>query len=279
MCLFPRGGGASRIPPLPFSTPSPPWPPVLFLLVLALAILLMAAVFGGLVFHTLCCLCWRTGALARLRAWCLCVVWLWCVAPSVLLYTCVLHGIHSLSVSLHTILLFRGAPCCVYLLGSFVCGGMYMRVQACLLLPMYAACGGGHVLSATSLGYLRWCGYCCAFPVCVAYPSAACNILVLGLFFLIACVLCFPLVACGSLRAFVYVRSSYRSFILPVASYHFAFPRRWWPCFALDGLYIRAYLSLPMCSACGGGHALSVIPLGFLVGAVIVRCVFLGGVA
>ena len=83
----------------------------MFMLVHALVVLPKAAVFGGLVFRTLCCLCWRTGpplGLLRTWVWCLCVVWWWRVAPFVLLCTCVLHTIHSPFKSLHTILLFCG---------------------------------------------------------------------------------------------------------------------------------------------------------------------------
>ena len=107
------------------------------------------------------------------RAWCVCIVWWWCVAPSVLLYTCVLHTIRCLFKSLHFILLLpRRLLLRVFsrlrYISCFACGGMHVRVRAWLLLLLYAACGAGHVLSATPLGYLRWRGYRCAFLVCVA---------------------------------------------------------------------------------------------------------------
>ena len=110
----------------------------MFVLVYAIAVLPMAAVFGGLFFHTLCCMCWRTGGplgLVRPWAWCVCVVWWWCAASSVLLCTCVLHTIHSPFKSLHTILFSCGVTCCVYLTGC---------VKYLLLLTAAYMCEYGH---------------------------------------------------------------------------------------------------------------------------------------
>ena len=53
----------------------------------------------------------------------------------------------------------------------------YRRHTFCSLCKR--ACGGGHLFSATYLGYLCWCGYRCAFPIFVALRSTACNILAL----------------------------------------------------------------------------------------------------
>ena len=65
LCVCVHGlGGASCILLLPCSIPSPPRLPAPFLLVYALAVLLLAAALGGLFFHTWwCCLRWRSGAL------------------------------------------------------------------------------------------------------------------------------------------------------------------------------------------------------------------------
>ena len=74
------------------------------------------------------------------------------------------------------------------------------------------------------------------------------------------------------------MRSSYHSFTLRVPPYHFAFPRRCWPCWACGGMYVQGYLSLPMCAACGGGHGHSITPLGIPCRRGY-RHVLLGGVA
>ena len=64
LCVCVRAvGGVLRIPLLPCSIPSPPWLPVPFLLVHALAVLPLAAALGGLVFHT-----WLVVACGSLRA-------------------------------------------------------------------------------------------------------------------------------------------------------------------------------------------------------------------
>ena len=128
-CCFPcvcvrEPGGVLRIPPHPCPIPYPPWLPAPFLLAHALAVLRLAAVLGGLVFHT-----WLVVACGSLRAF----------VPSYLHIFLLLRGISycMYSVALHTLLcLLR--PLCVSI------------VWAYLSLPG-RACGGGHVLSATPL--------------------------------------------------------------------------------------------------------------------------------
>ena len=92
-------------------------------------------------------------------------------------------------------------PACLYLaLLAAACMRIYGRHTFCSLCKR--VCGGGRVLSATPLGYLCWRGYRCAFLVCVAWRSAACNILALGgpccccclcmfVFFVFVCVVLF----------------------------------------------------------------------------------------
>ena len=79
------------------------------------------------------CVCVRAvgGALARLWAWCLCVVRWLCVAPSLLLYRCVLHTIHSPLVSLHSMLLFSGVSCCVYFIGCVTSLALFAAACMC----------------------------------------------------------------------------------------------------------------------------------------------------
>ena len=156
--------------------------------------------------------------------------------------------------------------------GSLPAYKLQRYAAAYLLLPMQAGMRGRACVHrfTSLLPLLAWLSLCFSpstarnilgpvfrspvrlfLLVLVWFVFCFCFFLFGFLVFVFLClrVLFFLYVICG-----FFVLPSYHFFSLRVPPYHFALPRLWWPCCASGGMYVRAYLSLPMCAAYGVGY-------------------------